>query len=269
MPPAYVKPYVKRQKNDTADAEAICKAVTRANMRFVETKTPEQQSCLVLHRPRHLFIRQQTAVINAIRAHLAEFGIVAPVGRNGVEELLGVVADPSDKRLPEVARACLTALGAQLRRLKAQILEFDRMINAWHRSSETSRRLDDCPGVGPALATALVATVADPKAFRSGRNFSAWIGLVPKQHSSGGRDRLGSVSKQGDRYLRSLFVAGALAVIRYAKIHGTKHRPWLTALLARRPTKVAAIALANKIARMAWAMMAKGERYKEPAALAA
>ncbi len=265
MPPAYVKPYVKRQKNDTADAEAICKAVTRANMRFVETKTPEQQSCLVLH----LFIRQQTAVINAIRAHLAEFGIVAPVGRNGVEELLGVVADPSDKRLPEVARACLTALGAQLRRLKAQILEFDRMINAWHRSSETSRRLDDCPGVGPALATALVATVADPKAFRSGRNFSAWIGLVPKQHSSGGRDRLGSVSKQGDRYLRSLFVAGALAVIRYAKIHGTKHRPWLTALLARRPTKVAAIALANKIARMAWAMMAKGERYKEPAALAA
>jgi transposase len=165
MPPAYVKPYVKRQKNDTADAEAICEAVTRANMRFVETKTPEQ----VLHRTRHLFIRQQTAVINAVRAHLAEFGIVAPVGRNGVEELLGVVADPSDKRLPEVARACLTALGAQLRRLKAQILEFDRMINAWHRSSETSRRLDDCPGVGPALATALVATVADPKAFRSGR----------------------------------------------------------------------------------------------------
>jgi transposase len=187
MPPAYVKPYVKRQKNDTADAEAICEAVTRANMRFVETKTPEQQSCLVLHRTRHLFIRQQTAVINAIRAHLAEFGIVAPVGRNGVEELLGVVADPSDKRLPEVARACLTALGAQLRRLKAQVLEFDRMINAWHRSSETSRRLDDCPGVGPALATALVATVADPKAFRSGRNFSAWIGLVPKQHSSGGQ----------------------------------------------------------------------------------
>jgi transposase len=241
MPPAYVKPYVKRQKNDMADAEAICEAVRRPTMRFVATKTPEQQSCLVLHRTRHLFIRQQTAVINAIRAHLAEFGIVAPVGRNGVEELLGVVADPSDKRLPEVARACLTALGAQLRGLKAQILEFDRMINACHRSSETSRRLDDCPGVGPALATALVATVADPKAFRSGRNFSAWIGLVPKQHSSGGRDRLGSVSKQGDRYLRSLFVAGALAVIRYAKIHGTKHRPWLTALLARRPTKVAAI----------------------------
>ena len=269
MPPAYVKPYVKRQKNDAADAEAICEAVTRTNMRFVATKTPEQQSCLMLHRTRHLFIRQQTSVINAIRAHLAEFGIVAPVGRKGVDELLGVVADASDKRLPEVARTCLAALGAQLRMLKAQILNFDRMIRAWHRSNETSKRLDALPGVGPALATALVASVADPKAFRSGRDFSAWIGLVPKQNSSGGKQKLGSISKQGDRYLRSLFTAGALAVIRYAKIHGTEHRPWLTALLARRPTKIAAIALANKIARTAWAMMARGEHYREPVALAA
>ena len=269
MPPAYVKPYVKRHKNDATDAEAICEAVTRANMRFVPTKTAEQQSGLVLHRTRHLLIRQQTSVINAIRAHLAEFGIVAPVGRHGMEELLHIVADTNDKRLPEVARACVAALGGQLRMLKAQILHFDRMIIAWHRGNETSKRLDALPGVGPALATALVASVADPRAFRSGRDFSAWIGLVPKQNSSGGKQKLGGISKQGDRYLRGLFTAAALAVIRYAKIHGTGHRPWLTALLVRRPTKVAALALANKIARMAWAMMARGERYREPVALAA
>ena len=233
MPPAYVKPYVKRHKNDAVDAEAICEAVTRPNMRFVATKTPEQQSCLTLHRTRHLFIRQQTSVINAIRAHLAEFGIVAPVGRNGVEQLLSVAADSNDKRLPEVARACVTVLGAQLQTLKAQILEFDRMIRAWHRSSEASRRLDDIPGVGPVLATALVASVADPRAFRSGRDFSAWIGLVPKQSSSGGKDRLGNISKRGDRY----FTTGALAVVRYAKIHGTGHRPWLTELLTRRRSR--------------------------------
>jgi transposase len=269
MPPAYVRPYVKRQKNDAADAEAICEAVTRTNMRFVETKTIEQQSCLVLHRTRHLFIRQQTSVINAIRAHLAEFGIVAPVGRKGLEQLLDVVANAREQRIPALARTCIAALGVQLRALKAQILEFDRQIMLWHRSHETSKRLDEVPGVGPALATALVASIADPKAFRSGRDFSAWIGLVPKQHSSGGKDKLGSISKQGDRYLRSLFTTGALAVIRYAKIYGSKHRPWLTALLARRPTKVAAIALANKLARMVWAMMTRGERYKEPVALAA
>lgn len=237
-------------------------------MRFVLTKTVEQQSCLMLHRARHLFIRQRTAVINSIRAYLAEFGIVAPDGRRGVEQLLEVVADPADDRLPEVA-PCLAALGSQLRALKAQILQFDRRIIAWHRSNSTSKRLDAIPGVGPALATALVVSIADPRAFRSGRDFSVWVGLVPKQNSSGGKDKLGSISKQGDRYLRSLFTAGALAVIRYAKIHGPDHRPWLTRLLARRPTKVAAIALANKLARMAWAMMARNESYQEPAALTA
>ncbi len=267
--PVYVKPYVKRQKNDATDAEAICEAVTTPNMRFVPTKSPEQQSGLVLHRTRHLLMRQQTSVINAIRAHLAEFGIIAPVGRRGVEELLRAVSDANDRRLPDLARACVAALGSQLRTIKAHILHFDRMITAWHRSNNMSRRLDELPGVGPALATALVASVADPKAFRSGRDFSAWIGLVPKQSSSGGKQKLGGISKKGDRYLRGLFTAGALAVIRYAKIHGTSHRPWLTALLARRPTKVAAIALANKIARMAWAMMARGESYREPVALAA
>src|SRR6476469_9798671 len=179
IPPSYVKAYLKRSKNDANDAAAICEAVTRPSMRFVPIKTKEQQTCLMLHRTRHLFIRQQTAVINSIRAHLAEFGIVAPVGRKGVTELLHVVADPSDKRVPEVARACLAALGAQLLSLKQQILEFDRMIMVWHRSSQTSKRLHYIPGVGPLLATALVASVADPRTFRSGRNFSAWIGLVP------------------------------------------------------------------------------------------
>src|SRR5262249_6085750 len=242
MPPAYVKPYIKRQKNDAADAEAICEAVARPTMRFVATKTKEQQAGLMLHRTRHLFVRQQTSLINAIRAHLAEFGIVAPVGRNGMEDLLYVIAD-DDARVPDVARECLAALGAQLQRVKAHILEFDRAILIWHRSNETSRRLDAIPGVGPALATALVASVPDPKAVRSARVFAVWIGLVPRQMSSGGKERLGGVTKQGDRYLRGLLTAGALAVIRYAKVHGTKHRPWLTALLARRPTKVAAIAL--------------------------
>src|SRR5262245_44344274 len=162
MPPAYIKPYVKRHKNDAAGAEAICEAVGRANMRFVETKTPEQQGCLMLHRTRHLFIRQQTAVINAIRAHLAEFGIVAPVGRNRVEALLNIAADTSDNRIPEIARACLVALGAQLRTLKAQILEFDTLIMAWHRSNEASKRLDEIPGVGPALATVLGRVLINP-----------------------------------------------------------------------------------------------------------
>jgi transposase len=269
MPARYVKAYVKRSKNDAADAEAICEAVTRPNMRFVATKTKDQQAGLMLHRTRQMFVRQQTALINAIRAHMAEFGIVAPVGRKGVETLLKVIADAKEEHVPEMARDCLAALGAQLHRIKEEVLKFDRMILAWHRSHETSRRLDAIPGVGPQLATALVASVSDPKDFRSARDFAAWIGLVPKQNSSGGKERLGGVTKQGDRYLRSLLTAGALAVIRYAKIHGTTHRPWLTALLARRPTKVAAIALANKIARMAWAMMARNERYKEPAALVA
>jgi len=269
IPPRYVKPYVKSQKNDATDAEAICEAVTRPNMRFVPTKTSEQQSILMLHRTRHLLVRQRTATINAIRSHLAEFGIVAGVGRNGVEALLKVIADEQDDRVPAVARDCLMALGAQLEMLKRQALELDAKILATHRNNELSRRLEAIPGVGPCIATALIASIPDPGAFRSGRQMAAWIGLVPKQNSSGGKDRLGGITKAGDRYLRSLLMLGALSVIKRAQQLRYTRRPWLAQLMARRPVKVAAIALANKIIRMVWAMMVRGEDYREPVALAA
>jgi transposase len=237
-------------------------------MRFVPIKNTEQQAALVLHRTRHLYVRQMTALINALRGHLAEYGIVAPQGRNGVAELVAVINDTKDQRIPALVRTCLTALSIQLGSIKQQIAILDRRLIILHRSNEASKRLDAIPGVGPALATALVASVADPKIFKSGRDFSAWIGLVPKQNSTGGKERLGNITRAGDRYLRSLFCAGALAVIRYEQQHGAKNRPWVAKLLERRPAKVAAIALANKIARMAWAMMATGASYREPAALA-
>lgn len=268
IPPAYVKPFVKRQKNDAADAEAICEAIQRPSMRFVPIKSPTDQAGMVLHRTRQLFVRQLTAVVNSIRAHMAEFGIIAPKGRNGVAELVAVINDEKDHRLPAMVRTCLFALSIQLEALSRQIAILDKRLLGWSRTNETCRRLDAIPGVGPALATALVASVGDPRAFRSGRDFSAWVGLVPKQRSSGGKEKLGNITKAGDRYLRSLFCAGALAVIRYAQRRGTGHRPWLTKLLERRPAKVAAIALANKLARMAWALMARGEAYREPVALA-
>jgi len=267
IPPRYVKPYVKSQKNDATDAEAICEAVTRPNMRFVAAKSREQQAMLMLHRTRHLFVRQRTATINAIRAHLTEFGIVAGVGRNGVDALLKMIADETDERIPELARGCLLALGQQLESVKRQIKDFDVKIIAAHRNNELSRRLEAIPGVGPRIATALVASIADPKAFRSGRHMAAWIGLVPKQNSSGGRDKLGGVTKAGDRYLRSMLMIGALSVVKRVKQLGYTHRPWLAELMARRPVKVAAIALANKIIRMVWAMMVRGEHYREPVAL--
>ena len=227
MPPRYVKPYVKRNKNDAADAEAICEAVTRPTMRFVPVKTIDQQSVLMLHRTRQLFIRQRTTLINSIRAHLAEFGIVAGIGRHGVEALLQLVSKGEEGSIPTEARSCLTALAAQLELVKRQILEMDRRVLAWHRTSSLSRNLEAIPGVGPLISTALVASIPDPKVFRSGRDLSAWIGLVRRQNSTGGKEKLGSISKAGNRYLRQLLVVGALAVIRRAKHLGyTAIRGW-------------------------------------------
>lgn len=263
MPPSYVKPYVKRQKNDAADAEAICEAVMRPTMRFVEVKTAEQQSTLVLHRTRAILMRQRIQLSNAIRGHMAEFGIVAPIGRNGLERLLEIIRDEAEQRVPAAARTCLQMLADQLQLVNSQALETERRIRASARATEVGRRLMGIPGVGPLLASALVATIPAPQAFRSGRNLAAWIGLVPRQHSSGGKERLGGITKQGNRYLRQMLVVGALAVIRYAERHGTR-RPWLVQLMARRATKVAAVALANKMARMVWAIMTSGEPYREP-----
>jgi len=263
MPASYVKAYLKRQKNDMADAEAICEAVTRPTMRFVPVKSPEQQGVMVLHRTRLVLTRQRTQLSNAIRGHMAEFGLAAAIGREGLGKLIAVILDGADARVPGEARVCLTMLVDQLRLVNLQILETDRLIRANARATEIGRRLMEIPGVGPLLASAIVAAVADPAAFKTGRSLAAWIGLVPRQNSSGGKERLGGITKQGDRYLRQMLVVGALAVVRYAQRNGTR-RPWLLQLLARRTPKVAAVALANKNARMIWAVMTSGERYREP-----
>ena len=232
-------------------------------MRFVDVKSPEQQSVMVLHKVRLMLMRQRIQLSNAIRGHMAEFGLVAPIGREGLQGLIKLIVEAGDPRMPEEARTCLELLSSQLQLVNAQILETDRRIRTSARSTDVGRRLMEIPGVGPLLASALVASVADPKAFKTGRNLAAWVGLVPRQNSSGGKERLGGITKQGDRYLRQLLVIGALAVVRYAERNGTR-RPWLVQLLARRATKVATVALANKTARMARKIMTSGERYREP-----
>jgi len=269
MPPHYVKPYVKRSKSDAADAAAICEGVTRPTMRFVAVKSDEQQSVLMLHRTRELLVRQRTMLINAIRAHMAEFGIVAPVGVPRVKELLAVIADADDDRLPPIARACLESLARQFLSLHQEICAIEKQIHVWHRSNEASRRLETIAGVGPIIASALAASITDPEVFKNGRELAAWIGLTPRQTSTGGKQRLGRISKQGDQYLRWLLVAGAMSVILHAKRRGTTDMPWLADIIARKPTKVAAVALANKTARIVWALLRHGGTYQKPATVVA
>jgi transposase len=268
MPAKDVKAYVKRNKNDAADAEAICEAVRRPTMRFVQIKSPEQQGRLMQHRARDLLIRQRTQVINALRAHLAELGITAAQGNAGLKELLAIIASEEDERLPADAHAVLIVLAAELQAMQTLITSIEKRIMAQHRSSEESKRLETIPGIGVVGATAITATVTDPNIFRSGRDFAAWIGLVPRQDSTGGKQKLGPISKQGDRYLRRILVVGAIAVLQRARQQPEKY-PWLTQLLARKPFKVVAVALANKMARVAWALLAKGGTYRAPALAAA
>ena len=266
MPPQFVKPYLKSQKNDMADAEAICEAVTRPTMRFVPIKTTDQQSLLVLHGVRDQLIGLRTKVSNIVRGYLAEFGIIGAKGRLGLDAIIKILEDQSDERLPTVARASLLPMVTQLERIKADLLELDRKIMKAHRADALSRRLATIPGVGPIIATRFVAEVSEPERFRSGRALSAWIGLVPRQHSSGGKERLGRITRAGNPQLRSHLVVGAVSMIRRAKMSGFTRHPWLVRLLERKPSKVAAVALANKMVRMIWALMVKGQTF-DPAKL--
>lgn len=261
IPPAYVKPYVKRQKNDMADAEAICEAVTRPNMHFVAIKSADQQAVLMLHRARDFLLRQRTMLINALRAHLAEFGIVSSRGPHKIREVLNALED-GHLDIPEVGRAALLSLVRQVDALGEEIDQLHRQIEAWHRESEVSQRLATIPGVGILTATALAATVADPTQFRSARQFAAWLGLVPRQNSSGGRDRLGRITKMGDGYLRKLLVVGATAVLRRVVHAQTPTGEWVRRLLERKPSRLVSVALANKTARIVFAVMSKKEVYK-------
>lgn len=261
MPPSYVKGYVKRGKSDALDAEAICEAVQRPSMRFVPVKTVEQQSILMAHRTRSLLVRQRTMAANALRAHLAELGLVANPGIANLVKLAGkAFAEPD--ALPDYARRALEILIRRLDELTEEIGALDRELQVWHADNKASQKLAAIPGIGVITATAIAATVTDPGKFHSGRQFAAWLGLTPRQQSTGGRERLGRISKQGDRYLRRLLVVGATAVMRHAKDKATRLADWVRKLLATKPFRLVSIALANKLARIAWVVLTRGETYR-------
>jgi len=263
MPPAYVKPYVKRGKTDAGDAEAICEAVARPTMRFVPVKTAEQQAAAMVLKTRDLLVRQRSQAINALRAHLSELGIVAGIGTAKVSTLIAIVRDEDDARLPRAARWALADLSGQIEALTERVETLERALIAQVRHDPDLRRLTTIPGIGPISAAAIKALAPDPTVFTSGRHFSAWLGLTPRSHASGGKERLGRISKMGNPTIRTLLILGATAVLRHART-GSKASAWVTALLARRPFKVAAVALANKTARIVWALLARGGTYRKP-----
>jgi len=264
IPPAYVKPFVKRQKNDEADAEAICEAAQRPTMRFVAVKSAEQQALGVVFRARDLLVRQRTQIINAIRGHVAEYGTVAPKGVCYVERLVAQI-DDADSELPQAARESLKILAGVLAKLSGEVAVLDQEIARRVKEDLTARRLMTIPGVGPITAAALVALAPAPEAFRRGRDFSAWLGLTPLQKSTGGKQKLGQITKMGERTLRRLLVIGASAVIKQTMLKGAPPGSWLAQIIARKPRMLAAVALANKTARIVWALLAKGGTYRAPA----
>ncbi len=261
MAPQFVKPYVKTNKNDAADAEAICEAVRRPNMRFVPVKNVEQQAVLALHRVRQGFVKARTAQANQIRGLLSEFGLIIPVGIVNVAKRVPELIEDASNELPGSFRLLIDRLMDHLKELDAQVDEMQAQVVAWHRASATSVKLQKIPGIGPITASALVASLGDAKNFDSGRQVAAWLGLVPRQHSSGGKNMLLGMSKRGDTYLRTLLIHGARAVIRAAQAKPDKEG-WLHKLLARRNANVAAVALANKNARTVWALLAHGREYQ-------
>jgi transposase len=238
--------------------------MTRPTMRFVPIKTAEQQAVLMLHRSRDLLVRQRTMLVNALRGHMAELGIIAPQGISRVADLVAVILGEDETRLPVLARQALSGLAAELEALGNRVNAIEAAILAWHKDNEVSRRLATIPGVGPITASAIVASITDPSQFRSARHLAAWIGLVPKQNSSGGKERQGGISKQGDRTLRRLLVLGATALIRHARTKSPPEVSWLKGLLDRRPAKLVAVAQANKTARIVWALLTRGGTYRAP-----